>query len=129
MTLCRLEGEILLYESLHTNLFSVEPLVPHSYKKKTKLEASDLTSSFFFVLYIQLKKGDICMGDVKREYRCLWWTVNILALLENLVYSIYCELHYYIASHSVVHISKSQVAGIPEVCVGKKNVFSQIYWV
>lgn len=71
VTLCRLEGEILLYESLHTNLFSVEPLVPHSYKKKTKLEASDLTSSFFFVLYIQLKKGDICMGDVKREYRCL----------------------------------------------------------
>lgn len=49
----------------------------------------------------------------------MWgWGINILALLENLVDSFCCELHCYIATHSVVHISESQVSGILDISTG-----------
>lgn len=43
--------------------------------------------------------------------------VNILALLQKFVYSIYSELNCYISSRSVAHISKSQLSGILDISI------------
>lgn len=53
--------------------------------------------------------------------------VNILALLQNLAYSIYSELNCYISSHSVHHNSKSQLSGILDIrFIWEKNYFLKL---